>query len=550
MKKRVLSVILSACILLCISQTVFAAVTTYRVWVQGVQVTSENCNDILGDGTVNYNPNTKTLTLSNASVDGAVISDISGKVFSAGVYSYDDISISLEGSNSIGDGDFSDQNTEFSSAVCSNGRITVSGNASLYIQSYEHTKNSYGIYSMDSTASGGVHINNCMLEVRSDNAGTSAYGIYAAGGTVKFTSCDGDAFVDITSGMATVESCGIRANSIEFNSSIVSVISLPGQYSRGIYADGSITVESSSEITVISQSQGVTANKLKVTNSEISAEGPSYAFKILNGVEASAGTKVTGAKSNTVSSNSEVTLKQNSDAELVMIKDLHVHTYGQWSYNDSIHWRECAECGEGAEIAGHSYKWVTDRPASSTQTGLRHQACDVCGKTGKSEEIPKVVYTTAPNEYETPTLPVYNTTDGQGGITDDITYDHVTDLPIETDDNGSSFSPYESDSGSTVPPEDGVTDTSDGAVTGGDVTGAADTDSSVSPDTEDPAAPSEDDSGSNGSNKTDADSEKDADSTDGEKGSLAWLWILLAVIVIAAGGAAVYVFLVKKKSEK
>ena len=44
-------------------------VTTYPVWVGGVQVTSANKDDILGDGTASYDFDTNTLTLTNANIE-------------------------------------------------------------------------------------------------------------------------------------------------------------------------------------------------------------------------------------------------------------------------------------------------------------------------------------------------------------------------------------------------------------------------------------------------------------------------------------------------
>lgn len=44
------------------------AVTTYDLWVAGKQVTETNQNDVLGDGSVSYDPDTNTLTLNNANL--------------------------------------------------------------------------------------------------------------------------------------------------------------------------------------------------------------------------------------------------------------------------------------------------------------------------------------------------------------------------------------------------------------------------------------------------------------------------------------------------
>ena len=50
-------------ILLMVSITTSA--TDYKIYVYGKQVTSSNCNDVLGDGKVKYNNSTKTLTITN-----------------------------------------------------------------------------------------------------------------------------------------------------------------------------------------------------------------------------------------------------------------------------------------------------------------------------------------------------------------------------------------------------------------------------------------------------------------------------------------------------
>ena len=46
----------------------FTEFATYELWIAGTQVTSANKDDVLGDGTVSYNPETNTLTLNNANI--------------------------------------------------------------------------------------------------------------------------------------------------------------------------------------------------------------------------------------------------------------------------------------------------------------------------------------------------------------------------------------------------------------------------------------------------------------------------------------------------
>ncbi len=49
----------------------FTAIPAYDIWITGKQITGKNEGDVLGDGTVRYDPDTKTLTLSNATIQGS-----------------------------------------------------------------------------------------------------------------------------------------------------------------------------------------------------------------------------------------------------------------------------------------------------------------------------------------------------------------------------------------------------------------------------------------------------------------------------------------------
>ena len=52
----------------------------YNLTVAGTQVTDENADDVLGDGRVSWNNNTKTLTLENANISGAVVSNVESAI--------------------------------------------------------------------------------------------------------------------------------------------------------------------------------------------------------------------------------------------------------------------------------------------------------------------------------------------------------------------------------------------------------------------------------------------------------------------------------------
>ncbi len=64
----------------------------YGIKVAGTQVTNHNMADVLGDGTINYDPETLTLTLTDASIDGGN---------GSGIEAEQELHIKLEGSSAI-----------------------------------------------------------------------------------------------------------------------------------------------------------------------------------------------------------------------------------------------------------------------------------------------------------------------------------------------------------------------------------------------------------------------------------------------------------------
>ena len=68
--------------------------------------------------------------------------------------------------------------------------------------------------------------------------------------------------------------------------------------------------------------------------------------------------------------------------------DPHSHSYGTaWKYDGTNHWHECA-CGDKADMAAHTFKWVTDKEATATEKGSKHEECTVCGYKKAAVEIP------------------------------------------------------------------------------------------------------------------------------------------------------------------
>ena len=66
----------------------------------------------------------------------------------------------------------------------------------------------------------------------------------------------------------------------------------------------------------------------------------------------------------------------------------HTHSYGTaWKCDGTKHWHECA-CGDKADTAAHTFKWVTDKEATATEKGSKHEECSVCGYKKAAAEIP------------------------------------------------------------------------------------------------------------------------------------------------------------------
>ena len=68
--------------------------------------------------------------------------------------------------------------------------------------------------------------------------------------------------------------------------------------------------------------------------------------------------------------------------------DSHTHSHGtSWKNDGTNHWHECA-CGDKADTAVHTFKWVTDKEATATEKGCKHEECTVCGYKKAAVEIP------------------------------------------------------------------------------------------------------------------------------------------------------------------
>ena len=185
MKKRILGVLLCLCMMCALMPAIsLATETTYNLFVGGVEVTSENKDNITGPGILlgeggkaSYDPTSKTLTLNNVNITG-IHSFANGiGTDSAGIYyAYDSSdasrNINLIGANSIcvelGTSDLSCYGIFDDS---SSKGLTITGNGSLTVQSGDASSFwSVGIFSRNNIIVG----DDCTITATSGTADISA----------------------------------------------------------------------------------------------------------------------------------------------------------------------------------------------------------------------------------------------------------------------------------------------------------------------------------------------------------------------------------------
>ena len=80
----------------------------------------------------------------------------------------------------------------------------------------------------------------------------------------------------------------------------------------------------------------------------------------------------------------------------------HTHTYAgsPWYSDENSHWHQCTDTdcpdryGSTKDLALHTFVWKVDKEATTTQTGLKHEECIVCGhKRSEKTVIPMLTGT-------------------------------------------------------------------------------------------------------------------------------------------------------------
>ena len=244
MKKKLLAILLGVVML--VGLMPFAALaadpTAYDIWVDGVQVTSEN-KDSLCNGTVSYDPTTHTLSLNNATLDNDTMSDYGIKTIIPST-----LKIRLTGTNRIirtcpGGG--------IGIAPNSGNSVEITGDGTLMInvsgESYDGVSAGTDVKISDKAkviinAEGGLGITGRMVEI--DGATVNSTGLYAG--------IDAHSLKIVNGADVTLKATQDRRNGafiwkdqegnggdIEIAASTVKATS----YYPGLYAAGNLTVD-------------------------------------------------------------------------------------------------------------------------------------------------------------------------------------------------------------------------------------------------------------------------------------------------------------------
>ena len=194
----------------------------YDVWVGGTQVTSTNAENVLGDGTISYNAQTKTLILNNANIQTSYETYYGA----AAIYTTDNLTV-------IGYGSVGNSNIDFGIYAEGEKNLTLNGDFTI-------TGSLNGIYSYDNNKllikGGSINVtggtNGIFASVNGDitlnggnvsatgNGKTNAYGLGIQ--SEKLTVNGGS--LTATGGTNGNPGCGISADSLSINGGRVTAI--------------------------------------------------------------------------------------------------------------------------------------------------------------------------------------------------------------------------------------------------------------------------------------------------------------------------------------
>ena len=152
----------------------YAVSESYYLSVDGVDVSSDNLDDILGDGSASYDPSNNVLTLKGASITQTRPFAVNGKSYHAAIGCLNDLTIELIGDSSITVYGYSMYSSK--SGMFINGNLKIIGSGTLTIYGDEYTK--HGIRAKS------VSVKDATLDIGSSDCGIRSEVLEVESGTV------------------------------------------------------------------------------------------------------------------------------------------------------------------------------------------------------------------------------------------------------------------------------------------------------------------------------------------------------------------------------
>ncbi|MET0016562.1 S-layer homology domain-containing protein [Oscillibacter sp.] len=243
MKKRFLSILLSVCMVLTMLPTVAFAADDYGICVGTTKVTSDNANNVLGNGTVTYDAGTNTLTLIGATITsvtqpGSGTEQSGNASITGGIFKNSgDLNIVLHGTNTIG----LSTNSSFGVAgIYTGGQLSIKGTStstdSLSVVSTFTTQGE----AMGIRGNTGVTIDGCTVTATAGSStgnNHNTVGIYVGNGSLSIK----NAIVTGTGGSSDRESYGIGVDSGSLSIENSTVTANGGEGTEGSYGMSTAT---------------------------------------------------------------------------------------------------------------------------------------------------------------------------------------------------------------------------------------------------------------------------------------------------------------------
>lgn len=407
------------------------AVISYGVTVAGVEVTSENADDVLGDGKVAYYPGVNMLRLTGATingVDGTAIAaegdlwlQLEGDNFCEGrIKTNGDLQVNGLGS-AVNMGSFDDYDATLTVRTTKDNYrcIDSAGYIKIFHAALDLTAEDSFAQAMRCGANEDIFIATSYVHAKGPNTGIScdngtvrvvdstviAEGRYGINANYQGT-------IEISESAATLNGTdggGAYARTMSVENSNVSVST--NSYDYSMWVLDALTIKNSA-FTSNSPKYGICAGNILVDDSageaptELTAKCDTRLsiniypatgqFKVIpkdgvlmdafayisQGSDGPGIYRIDGAPFST-----ETVLADSYGGNYFQLKAHEHEAEAGWESNETSHWQLCV-CDEKMNEADHTFAWVTDKEATATEAGSKHEECTICGFARASVEIP------------------------------------------------------------------------------------------------------------------------------------------------------------------